>query len=270
MNFWTSCNNNSASSFVAGLVWVSILASQLVSLPPSIAILARFGSWEWRRGRQGLASIHFISCPQPIAKMTNPAVSKVEGKTEMSFDRLITMFWSSPSAKKRSVNSLPWKQQSCFIWTTIHHGDKQIRMYCSSRIILTSFWCHSGVNHLQLNDKGILAHSRVYGMAVDLKELHVGPKWRHCQGKLRPSTMDQSWEKEGLFKNRPHATLIFERQMDSVFYWLGEWDQEEVSVYRNCSLHFDFWDCFRCRIYSSKHEIQWSTLCVENFQLSKS
>ena len=41
--------------------------------------------------------------------------------------------------------------------------------------------------------------------------------------------VDASWDQEGIFKNRPHTTLTFERQVDHVFHCLGEWDHEKVS-----------------------------------------
>jgi len=39
--------------------------------------------------------------------------------------------------------------------------------------------------------------------------------------------VDASWDQEGIFKNRPHTTLTFERQVDHVFHCLGEWDHEK-------------------------------------------
>ena len=43
--------------------------------------------------------------------------------------------------------------------------------------------------------------------------------------------VDATWEQEGIFKNRPHTTLTFERQVDHVFHCLGEWDHEKVVLH---------------------------------------
>ena len=43
----------------------------------------------------------------------------------------------------------------------------------------------------------------------------------------RPSHLEPG-EEEALFKNRPHTTLVFERQLDRIFHWTADWDFEKV------------------------------------------
>ncbi|XP_065054682.1 uncharacterized protein LOC135683371 [Rhopilema esculentum] len=48
----------------------------------------------------------------------------------------------------------------------------------------------------------------------------------------RPSHyLAEPYEEEALFKNRPHTTLVFERQLDRIFHWTADWDFEKKCTF---------------------------------------